>query len=293
MTFNIGKLLKNFLRGIVRGELQSLENKVIKLTPRPIMNFVVHLVEHCNLNCWGCDNFSSIAEQEYADIDLFENDLAKLSGLLKGEAGRIALSGGEPLLHPEAKEFLYIARKYFPKTEIYIISNGLLLLNQKEEFWKACKVNDITLEITKYPINLDFSKIKEVAESFGATLKFFGGTGEIDKTSYYIPLDLEGRQDARKNFINCFHANHCIFLGKGRLYTCTVAPNIYHFNKYFNMALPVSDRDSIDIHKAQSAQEIFEFLCKPIPFCRYCHVDKRTFGHPWKLCEKDIKEWTV
>jgi hypothetical protein len=34
-------------------------------------------------------------------------------------------------------------------------------------------------------------------------------------------------------------------------------------------------------------------LCQPIPFCRFCLVEKRTFGHPWQRSEKNIKEWTV
>jgi hypothetical protein len=59
------------------------------------------------------------------------------------------------------------------------------------------------------------------------------------------------------------------------------------------MDLPISDRDSIDIYKAQSAQEIFEFLSKPIPFCKFCYVEKRSFGHKWERSQKDIREWTA
>jgi hypothetical protein len=135
--------------------------------------------------------------------------------------------------------------------------------------------------------------MKNVASIFGVTMEFRDDTGEVQKSSYHIPLDVEGRQDASSNFMKCFHSNVTIFLRQRRLYTCTVAPNIHHFNKYFHMDLPTSIRDSIDIYKAQSAQEIFEFLSKPIPFCRYCYVDKRSFGIPWKRSHKDIKEWTV
>jgi len=271
--------------------LQKLESDVTKLAPKTIINFGVPLAEHCNLKCCGCDHFAPIAEQAFADIGVFENDFARLSELLNGEAVTIGLMGGEPLLHPQVRDFLYIARKYFPKTRIRVVSNGVLLLKQKDDFWKACRENNIILEVTKYPINLKFDEMKKIASSFGVTMKFRDNTGEIQKTSYHIPLDVEGRQDAQRNFMQCFHANNTIFLNKGRLYTCTVAANIGHFNKYFNMDLPISARDSIDIYKAQIAQDIFEFLSKPIPFCRYCYVDKRTFGISWKRSHKDIKEW--
>jgi hypothetical protein len=293
MFLGIKKLLSKFLFKTIRRELLNLENEVLRLIPRTILNFGVHLTEHCNLNCWACDHFSPIAGQKFADIDVFESDFARLSDLLHGEALRIALMGGEPLLHPEIEDFLYVARKHFPKASICIVSNGLLLLNKGKLFWQACKENNIILEITKYPIKLDFGEMKKVADNFCVTLKFYNNTGNVQKMSSHIPLDLAGEQDARRNFMRCYHANSCIFLSKGRLYTCTVAPNIGHFNKYFNVDIPTSARNSIDIYQARNAQEILEFLSNPIPFCRYCYVEKRTSGHPWKKSNKEITEWTV
>jgi hypothetical protein len=296
MIENIRNYLKIFLPPsgkIFNGELQQLKNEVTKLTPKTIINFGVPLVEHCNLRCCGCDHFAPLAEQGFADLNAFENDFARLSYLVNGEAERIGLMGGEPLLHPQVKDFLYIARNYFPKTRIRVVSNGVFLLKQKNDFWESCRQNNIVIEITKYPINLKFDEMKNVASIFGVTMEFRDDTGEVQKSSYHMPLDVEGRQNASSNFIKCFHANVTIFFKQGRLYTCTVAANIGHFNKYFHMDLPTSIRDSIDIYKAQSAQEIFEFLSKPIPFCRYCYVNKRSFGIPWTRSHKDIKEWTV
>lgn len=292
--------IKNYLRKFFpplennfNNELQELENEVTKLMPKTIINFGVPLVEHCNLKCCGCDHFAPIAEQSFANIGVFQNDFERLSELFNGEAGQIGLMGGEPLLHPQVKDFLFISRKYFPKARIRIVSNGILLLKQKEEFWKSCKQNNIIIEITKYPINLKYDEMQKIASIFGVSMEFRDDTGEVQKTSYHIPLDVEGRQDASINFMKCFHANVCIFLKNCRLYTCTVAPNIGHFNKYFNMNLPISDMDSIDIYKAQSEQEIFEFLSKPIPFCKFCYVEKRSFGHKWERSQKEIREWTV
>lgn len=106
-------------------------------------------------------------------------------------------------------------------------------------------------------------------------------------------LDLEGGQDIRKSFIQCSHANSMIFLKKGRLYTCTIAPNIHHLSRFFGEDIRESAADSIDIHEAGSAQELFRFLSEPIPLCRYCLVEKRTFGHPWKRSRREIREWTA
>ncbi len=273
--------------------MQNFKQGTTKFKPGETLRFMVPLVEHCNLRCRGCDHFAPLAEQEFADVNAYAKDFARLSALFHGKVSGICLMGGEPLLHPQVKEFMSITRRPFPDAKIHLMSNGLLLLKQQADFWEACKHNHIVVNITKYPLRLDHNKMKDVAYSHGVILTLYGDKGRLGKTSYRIPLDLEGRQDARKNFKRCFHANYMIFLKKGRLSPCTVAPNIEHFNKYFQMAIPISPEDSIDIYKVQSAQEILEFLCQPIPFCKYCYVDKRTFGHPWKRSEKDIKEWTV
>ena len=122
--------------------------------------------------------------------------------------------------------------------------------------------------------------------------RFYGTTGVNQKTSYFIPLDLKGKQDIISNFEKCFHANNCIMLKEGRMYTCTVAANIEHFNKFYNQNLQLTEFDSIDIHKAKSFSDIVEFLAKPIPFCRYCNVQGREFGHTWGQSKKEISEWS-
>jgi len=298
MNLHMGSRFFSILRKINQAGIALGGNKAAsvaenKMTPRKIRYFNTPLVEHCNLKCCGCDHFAPLAKPVFADPKIFERDAARLSTLLDGDVETIGLMGGEPLLHPQASAFCAIARTYFPQTRIRIVSNGALLLKQKEDFWKACRDNSIILEITKYPIRLKFEKMKEVCAAKGVTFEFRGQTGDVEKTSYHMPLDLEGRQDARKNFVKCFHANVTVSLKEGRLYPCTIVPNIRHFNNYFHLRLPVTDRDSIDIHQARSAGELFEFLCKPLPFCRFCLIEKRTYGHAWKRSRKDIKEWTI
>ena len=45
--------------------------------------------------------------------------------------------------------------------------------------------------------------------------------------------------------------------------------------------------------KEELEAKILEFLAKPIPFCRYCMVDKVKRGLLWETSKKDIKEWTL
>jgi hypothetical protein len=63
----------------------------------PILD--LHLADHCNLNCCGCDNFSPLAKETFADIRVIEKDCARMSELTEGRINEIQLLGGEPLLH--------------------------------------------------------------------------------------------------------------------------------------------------------------------------------------------------
>ena len=268
-------------------------NRLKRITPQARLATVsVHLVEHCNMNCYGCDNFSPLAEESYENIQNFEKDIKRLAELTNGELCTLSLLGGEPLLHPDINEFLKISRAYLPSCRIEIITNGILLPTMNTEFYKACNEFDIVICPTKYPINIDYNKAEALAKKYGVKYEYFTQTDEHIKTLFHIPLDLEGKQNCIENFLNCYHANHCVFLKQGRLYTCTVAPNIEHFNKFFNKNLILNNRDGIDIHKAKSLDEVLSFLAKPIPFCKYCNVKERTYETPWCTSKKEIEEWT-
>lgn len=261
-------------------------------TPQPeLKSIAVHLVDHCNLRCCGCDHFAPLAQKRFEEPDIFEKDIKRFAELSGAKLGTLKLMGGEPLLHPQLTDFMRISRHYLPDTRIEVVTNAILLNLQKESFWNACKEYDIVIVPTKYPLKTNYEKAEKTAESYGVKLEYYGNTNSVLKTSYHIPLDLDGKQDAVNNFLNCFHANNCVFLKQGKLYTCTVAPNINQFNKFFNKDIPLSERDGIDIHKAQNIDEILEFLSKPIPFCRYCNVNGRTFGHEWGVSKKEIEEW--
>ena len=68
-------------------------------------------------------------------------------------------------------------------------------------------------------------------------------------------------------------------------------PNIIHFNTYFGENLEVDKKDGIDIYDVQSKEDILNFLSKPIPFCRYCAVERRTYDNLWEYSKQKIEEW--
>ena len=94
---------------------EKLRKKLLekKLTKRKILDFEVHLADHCNLNCKGCFHFCPIADEKYPSVQSLENDFKRIYELANGKIGRIYLLGGEPLLHPELIKIINVAGKYF------------------------------------------------------------------------------------------------------------------------------------------------------------------------------------
>jgi MoaA/NifB/PqqE/SkfB family radical SAM enzyme len=253
----------------------------------PVFEF--HLAEHCNLNCAGCDHFSPIAEEKFADLDRVTKDMERLAWLTNSNVEEIRLIGGEPLLNRNVIDYFVVTRKYFPKSRILLFTNGILLSKQTDSFWQACKDNKVTITVSHYPINIHEEVIQRKCNEYSVDLYYQGLFKEDDM--WRCKLDLNGNCNPKSNFKNCPH-NTWRFLRNGRLYPCTFLPNIQHFNKYFKQNLPITESDSIDIYKAKSIKEILRFLARPVPFCKYCNIDGFTYGHKWGISKKDIGEWT-
>lgn len=272
--------------------LRRFERGIRRQTPQPKLNYLIlNILDHCNLRCRGCDHFACIAEERFVSVEGIKEDVVRMSELLHGAVTHISVMGGEPLLHPDLQEILTATRAAFPNTDIVVHTNGLLLLKMGEDFWKCCREKNIGIINTKYPINLDYGEIQKKAAEYSVRFEFRGNTGTVEKTSFKNPLDLTGQQNPTLSFWECYHANKCVFLEDGKLYTCTIAPTVWIFNKKFGTHLELETGDYLDIYKAQSADEVYRFLATPKPFCRYCAVSKRTKGYPWGRSKQEMSEW--
>lgn len=100
---------------------------------------IVNICDHCNLNCRGCDHFSPIADARFLDPKNIKKDLSQMRKILNEDVELVSVMGGEPLLHPQLDEILDAAREVFPHTDIWLSTNGILLLKQTDEFWNCCK----------------------------------------------------------------------------------------------------------------------------------------------------------
>ena len=49
--------------------MSEIENKNNKFKPHTKLDsFVIHVVDECNLRCWGCDHFAPLAKGGYIKL---------------------------------------------------------------------------------------------------------------------------------------------------------------------------------------------------------------------------------
>lgn len=277
----------------IRDYLQRLMDENManrKLSPQRYLRFEASLAEHCNLNCKYCSHFSPIAEPEFLNLSQHEKDMERLSYLLDGKSDKIYLIGGEPLLYKEIIECMKITRAYFPKSRIIILSNGLLINSMKENFWNACRDQEIEINITKYPVKVDYEKIIQKIEQEGI-ISDYGRESDVSCLFDKLTLDINGTQDPYESFIHCNQANQCHLVKDGKIYTCSYIKCAEHFNKYFHQNLEITEADYVDLYSVKDGDEMLAKLAKPAAFCRYCNVKGRVHGLPFEISKKEIGEW--
>lgn len=256
------------------------------------LSFEINLADHCNLNCQCCNHFSPLAEKKFLDEVQLANDLLQLNTLLDADSiGKVMLLGGEPLLHPQIENILRILVQYLPKTKLEIVTNGLLLPKMSFGFWSIVKELDIGLVVTKYPIKFDYDLMEKIAESNGVDISY-GDLFEPIKTTYHLPIKDEPEFNPYSMYMKCKHANQCVVLKNGRLYTCPLAANVCHYNKYFKKHIPEEESVSIDIYCIDKWDDVEEFLKRPNDMCSHCDICHYTYNIPWAISKRDVKEWS-
>lgn len=248
----------------------------------------VHIVNHCNLNCACCCHFAPIAEKYYMSLECFKNDFERLAVLSGQNIRKIRLMGGEPLLHPQIIDFMRIARNTFPRSEIAIHSNGILLEKKGKSFWEACAKYSIEVLLSYYPVDIDYTYISRLAKEHSVVLKTEIDTGT--KLFRNFKMDLKGTQSRRKSWYYCTHADASVNLFEGRLFTCDIVAHSHHLASFFSIPLKYTAEDSINIYEETNMKSILNKLNRPHPFCRYCRPRHSNIIE-WHISRRELNEW--
>ena len=266
----------------------------------------VMTVSHCNLKCFHCNHFGSIADKWCYNTEQIKNDFKRLAEISESKIKIITLLGGEPLLHPDISKIIGYVREYFPNTVIDILTNGTLLDSMDEQFWQTAADTRAHIAPSFYDVPINWDSVYNKAQKYNALItrdedlegKMFSFEEIInrqnaskEKSFEKISLDPKGEQSILTSVKSCDLRAIVPTLKDGKLYPCYLPSVIGAFNKKFNQNLEVSDYDYIDIFKVDNLNSLTSALDRPILFCKYCKKTKEE--SPWGHSEvHTIEEWT-
>lgn len=247
----------------------------------------IHLADHCNINCVSCNHYSPLSEKSFLDFNSFETNINYLKGLKLN----FRLLGGEPLLNPQIESYIILLRKYFPKSKIEIITNGLLLQESKRNnlsptFFNTCRLNDARILITKYPINVDYEKIIDNLKLERVKFKVFGN--HLNRDGFFRYTINNDKKDPNINFRKCNDIS-CLQLKDDKIYGCAPAAYIDILNKKYNTQFKITSKDFLDIKEIKSLKDIIKFRSESKPFCGYCVFPRKKIE--WTVSRRDPEEW--
>jgi glycosyltransferase involved in cell wall biosynthesis len=265
---------------IVRKQGESVNRKLVHdLLLAEAVDLDIPISYGCNLNCAGCNHFSSLYSEadSFEDVKAVEKYIKHFSGLGASIGVTWNVIGGEPLLHSDLVSILSLIRKYF-SGPIRLWTNGILLHGMNEDFWDVLSVCDITLLVTKYP------KVDLAVLSHHSEVRYY-----CLNRDYFDMIRLSRNcGDGSLNFSNC-SCRH-LTVTKNRVYKCVVAPHIENFNAYFNENITVSEDSYIPLADVVSWKQLREFGNQSCSLCAYC--GKKTKSE-WGKSEKRKSEWMI
>lgn len=264
---------------------------------KPLIGYLeTHLFNKCNLNCKGCTHFSNIDDTEFMTIKEYEKNISLLSKLYNINTFR--LMGGEPFLNSNLGEYIKITRKYFPKSNIDIATNGLLICNLNKDLIDIINDNNIFIKISLY---LPIEKMKNKIEKFlidNKLLHFYGnGCKQVDDKllirDFHKCLTTTKKYDSKYNSENCF-ARECWFLKGCLIAKCATPLQINILNEKFKTNFKLNSNDFIDISKLKdSSWNDIERLLNPIEFCSYCSPKEEKYRWEIKNTNQQLSDYVI
>lgn len=246
----------------------------------------IHISDICNLNCRACSHFANIeTDPNYPDAKEFIKDLTRMKSLFD-HIKMIRIMGGEPLKNKQFIDYLKYTRDIFDKSDIYLVSNGLLIPDITPEDMKALVDLDVTISISLYPPTVEIKdKLIKKFNIYGVKYLF---TEPI--TKFRKCIDMTASNDEKSNFDKCIFKGYC-FLYHGKFAICSSPILIEKFNKKFKQSIDVAD-DVIDIYAPHiDKQYMDKYLITPKKCCRYCgkpeEFDWSNQGEP------QMKDWLI
>jgi len=185
-----------------------------------------------------------------------------------------------------------------PNVNISLITNGVALSKQTDEFWEALGRYKVCIQWTQYPIKyeLPVSELHKKSQLYGFSFRCYGGDEDVESiVSWRIPFDVKANQKPY-DFIFCeFHrCNGSLSIRNNKLYLCPQARSVEHLSAFFGEIITLQKGvDYLEIDKIKDKQQIKSFLNNRIHLCNFCNIRKRENLGKWLPSKRYKSEWFI
>ena len=136
-------------------------------------------------------------------------------------------------------------------------------------FFLLINALNIFIEISKYPINVDYIKVEELLTK--KRIKYSG----FNVIDFYNFIDPTGSQNASESLSLCREKFYCPFYDGKNIYLCAYVANVPFANSKYNYNI---EQNYISIDEPMD--KIKEYLNKPCTTCRFCKSTRQP--EKWK-----------
>lgn len=187
----------------------------------------IQVANACNLTCESCSHFSNNGHRGVLRID-------DAHDWMNGWDRRLApvhfcLLGGEPTINPRLTELVYLAKRHWPRSQLWLTTNGFFL-NKHPDLGKALHQTNTIVRLTAHDRSPEYAEqFNEIAslladwrsqhpfgllveESWKRWTRRHHGFGQ-----HVLPFSDQNR---RASWENCV-AKLCRQLFRGRLWKCS------------------------------------------------------------------------
>ena len=249
------------------------------------------ITQVCNLSCKGCTNYSDLPHKGYVTWESGKQDLENWLEIL--DIPDFGIMGGEPLINPQWRRWVYGVRELMPNSQIRFTTNGLLLRKYPDIIDEMFEVGNIVFKITAHTEDAnDFidSTIKnynwEIVSEYGITRRLGKNKVrfQINRPKKFLKT-FQGEYNNMRPFNNnpkeafdvCIQQT-CPLLYNGKIYKCSTAGLLKDILIYNNINDSIWDH-FIDkgISTLSSEKEISSFINnfgKPNRICGQCPTKK-------------------
>ena len=186
-----------------------------------------HIIHNCNLSCEGCSDFTNHNLPGKISIEEARKEYKFWNKRVFPK--EFAILGGEPTLHKDLIEHLYLAREMWSYSRITLITNGFFLHRHKD-LGKVLSETNIQIGFSLHDDSEEYmNKVQDNIDLCKSWEKDYGIVALINHCYKKWNLIYKGfgndimpyeDNDPEASWNNCFMDGKCFQLHDGKLWKC-------------------------------------------------------------------------